>query len=167
MKERMIYGVIATQAADIEQREILSGAIEKAQSLGIDLAIFSNIYNPVETTDVLSTENRIYELIRSDELDGIILISEAILNADVQKKIKDELSAKNIPVVVAGAEIEGFTMPSFKYVNTSDENDIEDICNHLIDEHGYRDIHILTGEEEVAELGARRQLRGKDVVCVA
>ena len=149
MKKRRIFGVVAAQVSDIEQREILSGAIEKAQSMNIDLAVISNIYNPIDTADVLKTENKIYELIRSDELDGIILISEAILNLDVQQLIISELSKKDIPTIVIGAELEGFTLPHFHYVNTSDEDDIEDICGHLIDIHGFKDIHILTGQENL------------------
>ena len=149
MKKRSRFGVVAAQVSDIEQREILSGAIEKSQSMNIDLAVSSNIYNPIDTADVLKTENKVYELIRSDELDGIILISEAILNPDVQQLIISELAKKDIPTVVIGAELEGFTLPHFHYVNTSDENDIEDICGHLIDIHGFTDIHILTGQESL------------------
>lgn len=149
MKRRMIFGVIAANAADIEQREILSGAIRTAQSLNIDIAVISNIYNPIDTADVLKAENNIYDLISSDELDGIILISEAILNPDVQELIISRLAKKSVPTIVVGTVLKGFTMPSFHYVNTSDENDIEDITDHLIDVHGFTDIHILTGHENL------------------
>ena len=149
MKRRMIFGVVAAQAADIEQREILSGAIETAQSMNIDIAIISNIYNPIETADVLKAENKIYDLILSDEFDGIILISEAILNHDSQELVISRLAKKDVPIVVIGTELKGFSLPSFHYVNTSDENDIEDITDHLIDVHGFTDIHILTGHDTV------------------
>ena len=150
MKKRLIFGVVAASVADIEQREILSGIIEKAQELNIDIAIMSNVYNPSETADVYKTENIIYRLIRSDEYDGIILISEAIINLDVQKVILNELRKKTVPIIAVGTEIEGFTLPSFHYVNTDDESDIEDICDHLIDVHGLTDIHILSGNFERA-----------------
>ena len=81
MKNRPIYGVIAAQVADIEQREILLGIIETAQEFNIDIAVISNIYNPIETDEVLITENRIYDMISSDKFDG----SESIINSDVQK----------------------------------------------------------------------------------
>lgn len=79
MKNRPIYGVIAAQVADIEQREILLGIIETAQEFNIDIAVISNIYNSIETDEVLITENRIYDMISSDEFDGFILISESII----------------------------------------------------------------------------------------
>ena len=70
--KRDIYGVIAANVADIEQREILSGIISKAQELNIDVVVISNIYNPTETSEVLKAENGIYDLIQSDEFDGLI-----------------------------------------------------------------------------------------------
>lgn len=148
MKSRLIYGVIAAQVADIEQREILSGIIETAQGLNIDIAVISNIYNPIETAEVLKTENQIYDLIASDEFDGFILISESIINSDVQKRIIENLSKKkSIPMVAVGTPLPDFILPDFHFINTSDKLDIEDITDHLIEVHGFTDIHILTGHD--------------------
>ncbi len=147
---RRVFGVIAANASDIEQREILSGIIEKAQAEQIEIAVISNIYNPIETAEVLSAENGIYDLISSEEFDGFILISESILNADVQRRILDNLAKRpDVPVIVVGAEQKGFSLPHFYFINTSDARDIEDITDHLIDIHGLSDIHILTGQREL------------------
>ena len=75
---RPIYAVIAANAADIEQREILSGIIETAQKSNIDIVIIANIYNPNEPSNALKTENKIYDLILSGAYSGFILISESI-----------------------------------------------------------------------------------------
>lgn len=150
MKRRPIYGVIAAQVADIEQREILSGIIETAQNSNIDIAVISNIYNPNETAEVLKTENQIYNFIASDEFDGFILISESIINADLQTLIFKNLSKKrNIPLVVIGMFLPNFAMFDCCFINTSDAQDIEDITDHLIDVHGFKNIHILTGHDFV------------------
>ena len=126
MKNRPIYGVIAAQVADIEQREILLGIIETAQELNIDIAVISNIYNPIETDEVLITENRIYDMISSDEFDGFILISESIINSDVQKCVISRLAEKaDIPVVAVGTPLPDFVLPDFHFINTSDRQDIE------------------------------------------
>ena len=137
MKSRPIYGVIAAQVADIEQREILSGIIETAQKLNIDIAVISNIYNPNETAEVLKTENQIYNFISSDELDGFILISESIINTELQTLIFENLlKRKNIPLIVIGMPLMDFNMFDSCFINTSDEQDVEDITEHLIDVHG-------------------------------
>ena len=146
MKNRSVYGVIAAQVADIEQREILFGIIETAQKMNIDIAVISNIYNPNETAEMIKTENQIYNLILSNEFDGFILISESIINKDVQKLVIENLSKrKNVPIVAVGTPLPDFVLPNFHFINTSDEHDIEDITDHLIEVHGFTNIHILTG----------------------
>ena len=149
MKKRKLFGVIAANAADTEQREIFRGIINKAQMLNIDIAVLSNIYNPPVTDEVLKTENCIYSLIGSDEYDGIILISESIINPDLRKIIFEELKNKDLPLVAIGTELPEWTLPSLQYINTCDETDIEDICDHLTDVHGFTDIHLLSGHYEI------------------
>ena len=73
--KRPIFGVIAAQAADMEQHQILNGIIEQAQNFNIDIAVFTNIYNPNEPNPSLYSENEIYDLILSPELDGIIFLN--------------------------------------------------------------------------------------------
>lgn len=150
-KKRKIFGVIAAQVADIEQKQILKSLIAEAQSMDIDVVIFSNIYNPVETNPSLVCENEIYDLILSPELDGLILISEAIVNKDLQKRLRGILLQQaHLPIVVVGTKLPNFDLPNFSYLNTSDENDMEDITDHLIEEHGFRSIDMLSGHQELA-----------------
>lgn len=147
---RPVYGVIAASVADIEQKEILTGVIEKAQELDIVIAVISNIYNPNEPSEVLETENKIYDLILSEEFDGFILISESFINTQLQRQIIDTLSMrKPVPIVAIGTPLPGFVLPYFKFINSCDEDDMEDITNHLIEVHGLTDIDILTGFEGI------------------
>lgn len=145
-KIRPVYGVISASTADTEQREILKGVIEKAQELNIDIAVMSNIYNPSEASDTLKTENKIYSLILSEVFDGFILISEAFINKELQQQIISNLiKKKSVPVIAIGTPLPDFVLPDFKFINNSDENDMEDITNHLIEVHGMTDIDMLTG----------------------
>lgn len=145
---RLVFGVIAAQVSDIEQREILEGIICTAQKFDIDIAVISNIYNPNEPSDVLKNENAIYELISSETYDGLILISEAIINTELQQQIKDNLLKNSgVPIIVVGTELPDFVLPNFQFINTSDAKDMEDITNHLISVHGFTEIAILSGHE--------------------
>ena len=67
-KKRMIFGVVAAEANSIEQREIIRGIAQFDKSAGIDTIIFSNNYNPNVKEKELYCENKIYELMQSDEL---------------------------------------------------------------------------------------------------
>ena len=157
--KRPVFGVIAAQASDIEQREILEGIIAQAQAADTDIAVLSNIYNPAETTPILSAENAIYDLIRSEEFDGFLLIGESIFNADVQERILSHLSQMpHIPVIVIGTEQPGFSLPHFGYINSSDAADLCDLTEHLIVQHGFTDIHILTGQAEL--IVSQERVRG-------
>ena len=76
-KKRPVCGVVAAEANSIEQRQIIEGIVSQNQLYGIDTAVISNIYNPNVKEQELYCENRIYELILSEDLDSIILISES------------------------------------------------------------------------------------------
>ena len=144
-KKRPVCGVVAAEANSIEQRQIIEGIVSQNQLYGIDTAVISNIYNPNVKEQELYCENRIYELILSEDLDSIILISESFVNDELRKYVTDYISRKNVPVVVIGNIMDGLANPNCIYINTSDENDMEDVTNHLIEEHGLKDIHLLTG----------------------
>lgn len=157
-KKRLTFGVVAAQASDIEQRRIMKGIIEQAKALNIDTVVISNIYNPDKSSYTLDChqENNIYELLDSAGIDGFILISEAILNTDLQKRIKTALGRRSaIPVVVIGSPSPDFLLPYFEVINTDDISDTEDITDHLIETHGCTDIELLTGPENM-DVSAQR-----------
>lgn len=146
--KRKIFGVIAAQAADMEQREILSGILEQAQIQNVDIAVLTNIYNPNETDEALRLENEIYDLILSEDFDGFILISEVMINLELQQRILRNLARRqDVPVVAIGTPLPDFVLEHFRFINTSDEADTEAIANHLIEVHGFTDIAILTGHD--------------------
>ena len=165
-KKRLTFGVVAAQASDIEQRRIMEGIIEQAKLLNIDTVVISNIYNPDKSLYTIDCrkENNIYELLNTSGFDGFILIAEAIINSDLQKRIAGALEKRpEIPVVVIGAPGEDLMRDYFEVINTDDIADTEEITDHMIDCHGCRDIDILTGrpDMEVSSLrveGYRRSL---------
>ncbi len=142
-KTRKLIGVITASASQNEQRTILEGIITRAHKQNADVAVFSNIYNSAEYFANVEIENKIYDLILSQKLDGLILNAESILNPELQKSIyQNIMSRTGTPVVVTGAQLEGMLC-----INNDVEADIEDITNHLIKSHGFTDIDILTGFE--------------------
>ncbi|MDO5560244.1 MAG: substrate-binding domain-containing protein [Oscillospiraceae bacterium] len=158
-KKRPVFGVVAAQAADIEQRQILLGIIENAKSCGVDIVILTNIYNPYYPDDAFSCENKIYDLIDSPDLDGFIYIAESILNSELRVIIKNKLlDHKEKPVVIIGTVTKDFECGDFCFINTSETDDIMDITDHLIEVHGFTDIDIISGPEEVE--AARQRVEG-------
>lgn len=144
-KKRMVFGVVGAEVNSIEQREILKGVISQAQSCNIDIVVISNIYNTSNYNADVNCENQIYDLILSPEFDALIVLSESFVNEELQQNICQLLLQQTVPVLIVGSRLQNLDHPNFRYINTSDENDIEDITNHLIEEHGFTDIDILTG----------------------
>ena len=148
--KRPLFGIIAAQVADTEQKQLLKGIITQAHQLGADVAVISNIYNPNETNESLFGENDIYELIASPDLDGIILLTETIINEPLQQKILSLLRSRPpVPIIAVGAELPEFSLPEFTFINTSDKEDFETLTNHLIEVHGFRKIDMLTGHVQI------------------
>lgn len=157
-RKRLIFGIVAAQASDIEQRRIMKGIIEQAKLLNIDVVVISNIYNPDQSARTLDCkiENNIYRLIGSPELDGIILIAEAITSSELRLRIRNILETRpQTPVVVIGSMPKEYILPHFEFINTDDERDMEEITDHLIEEHGFTDIDFLSGHPDTDVSGLR------------
>lgn len=148
-KKRMLFGVIAAAVSDIAQRELLLGIIEEAKKHNIDIAVISNIINEDCGERELPFENIIYELTALPAFDAFIMLSEPFPCEKLREKIHSLLYKKNIPVVIVGASLPDFDLPSARSINISDENDMEEMVDHLIEEHGFTDIDMLTGYDVI------------------
>lgn len=148
-KKRRIIGVAAAEANSIEQRQLIAGIGQSALKLGYDTAVISNIYNPTIENNDFICENKIFELLLTDDLDAVIIISESFMTDQLKKEIVGYLRNKSIPIVNLGTYVAEFDLPGSVHINTSDELDIEDITNHLIERHGFRNIDILTGHSHI------------------
>ena len=82
--KRPLICVITARASQSEQRQLLKGILSKADELGIDIAVFSNVYNFVEYFADTEVENKIYELVHSERLDGVILTSESFIYPELR-----------------------------------------------------------------------------------
>ena len=144
-KDRSSIGVVAAEVNSIEQREILRGLIQKAQEFGKRTIVFSNIYNPYDYDTALDLENSVYELMFSPELCGLILISEFFLNETIRAKIKSMLiKRQDIPVVIVGFYVSSLDFPNVRFINSSDEEDLADITEHMLGVHGFTKVDLLT-----------------------
>ncbi len=141
-KLRRIIGVVGAEVNSIEQRKILEGIIEEAMQHNVDVAVISNLFNPNPPEP--TGEIQIYDLIQSEDFDALILLSESIVSDELRERLREALMQKEIPVIVTGFST--FWEPKqFPIISTSDMNDIEAITDHLIDEHGYTKIDMLSG----------------------
>ena len=88
MKKRMVFGVIGAEVNGSAQREIIKGIVKEAQLHNIDIAVISNTYNLNCWDYPLPYENQIYELILSEEFDGLIVLSEPFRCDKTRAKVR-------------------------------------------------------------------------------
>ena len=74
---RPVIAVATAVANRYAEKDMITGIISQAQKFGYDTLIFSNIYNLIEPDEDLICERRIYELILSDQIDAVIIMSES------------------------------------------------------------------------------------------
>ncbi len=151
-------GIITARASQSEQRQLLEGILTQAQKLQIQTAVFSNIYNFQKYYAGTEVENKIYDFIISERIDGLILTAESILNPDLQQYIYQKIMRRNVPVIVTGASIPGMTC-----IDNDVQKDFEEIIRHLVQVHYFIEFDMLTGFKalETSQLrvkGVRRVL---------
>lgn len=145
MQKKPMIGIIVGRVYESVQKVMLEGIIAQAEKYNFDTAIISNIHNAsyMEYFAFIEVENKIYELIESPKLDGIIVMAETLSEHDLRPAILNKLSELNVPVVIAGENIEGYIC-----VNNNIREDFREITRHLTDKHNFKRIDILTGQKE-------------------
>lgn len=141
--KRPVIGIITARAAESEQKQILSGILTQAEKVSADTVVLTNLYDFYQYNTKVMIENKVYELILSERLDGIIFTAESINNDDLTKIILDTIRKRSdIPVVVTGMTFDGFTC-----IDNDVRSDFVDIAHHLTDVHGFTKIDMLAGYE--------------------
>ena len=83
-------------------------------------------------------EGNIYQLIDTDVLDGLIMLTITIKNELVRESIIEHAKKRDIPVISIEYPLEGSLSIIYEYKST-----IRKLLSHLIDDHGYRRINFI------------------------
>lgn len=103
-RDHYVIGGIGAEVSNSEQRKILSGIISRAQQQNAQVVVLSNLHNPDKPETDSGTELRIYELIRSEIFDALILLSESLIYPPLKEKVCAELLARpDIPLLRDGS----------------------------------------------------------------
>ncbi|MBE6864062.1 MAG: helix-turn-helix domain-containing protein [Ruminococcus flavefaciens] len=144
-----IIAVVTAAANGFAEKELLRGIITENRNNGYATVVLSNIYNIVNEGDDLLCEHRIYELLGSSDISGVILLCESFVESDTRRRIAAILEGKRIPIVGIGTRLEEFERIDYDLINTSDIEDIEELTDHLIEHHSFTDIAFLSGMKEI------------------
>lgn len=142
MKTRKCIGVVIARSDNAYQSELLSGIMRAARSQDINVAIFSAMVQGGGMPGFQSGEMNIYNLMDFERLSGIIYVPDTIQIEGSDALFERIHNACSCPVVMVDWHSEKY--PS---VFCDDATAIEDVINHLVTEHGCRDIAFMTGHK--------------------
>lgn len=143
MKKRKLIGVIISEVEGIYQNKLLKGIISECYALDYDVAVFSTLIKDTGLPEYQVGEKNIFNLINFELFDGIIVAGITLAIKDLPQEVEQMILKKcRCPILFVDMSSKYF--PS---VYTNDRKPMEQMTDHLIEVHGYRNILCLAGEK--------------------
>jgi len=116
----------------------------------IDLFVFTSYSLTVDTEEMNRAEDSIYMLPDLSFFDVAIIFGSGFNSDDILSKLISKCKEAKVPVILQGVEADGVTTVSIdNYIG------MESLCNHLIEDHGVKDVVYIAGPKENADSNAR------------
>lgn len=146
MKKRLLIGVVAVEPNFERTAAVLEGVIQQAFKANCDVAVLSSVYHLGKTVNAFRrAEQEIFELILSKRFDGFLYDSRFVFNPQIAARIDKLLRQSGKPVMLIDG---GDDHPYFDNTAADDSRSFCRLTEHLIEEHGFRNIYCLTGPKD-------------------
>lgn len=143
-KRRKTIGVIASVIYETYQQSIIQGIQKEASARDCDVVVFSTLVKDGMWFGYRIAEQNIYRMIQYENLDGIILVPDQIMQYEESRRLPEIIRERcRGPMVVLDYQIE-----DFPFVMETEGGFLEPVLEHLYHEHGITDIACMTGPEE-------------------
>lgn len=143
MNARKKIAIMSSQLEENYQKQFMEGFFEKAFSYDYDVCVFSSYRKYQETEARGVGETNIFSLVNYDLFDAVVVMPDTLQTPGLMAKIESELEHKfHGCVLYVDKESE-----RYPYIMLDHYQPIKRLVNHLIEEHGYRDIAFLTGSQ--------------------
>ena len=130
----------------------LEGFRKNLDENSVDTYVFVSyaIYSSSETE--LKSMCAIFDLPDLSTFDAAILFAPGLNFTDVINQLITKLERSGIPVISIGLKHPGFT-----YIGINNYSGMRSLCDHLIEEHGVKDITFIAGSKENEDSNTRLQ----------
>lgn len=157
--QRKRLAVVLSQAENTYQKHLLIGLLREAFRNDLDVCVFTTFIKDGTPEEYRLGESNIFNLLNPEKFDGVILVPDSIKFPGVTKKIVAECRAFRLPVITIDYQIEDLPC-----IWGNDDNDIEQLVDHLIDVHGCKTVDFISGKQNhphslLREAGYIRSLR--------
>ena len=143
-KKRERLAVFVGQADESFQSRFITGFTKQAFAEDKDVCVFSMYKKYQDTAEREKGESNIFALANPDFFDGIVILKDTIQTAGAAEEIENRLSQSYTgPVLVVDLESK-----YYKTVFIDCYTPVLELTNHLIEDHGLKDIAFLTGKKK-------------------
>ena len=131
---------------------IVEGIRKKAALEGVDLFIFTSYILWGETGSRRATKMNLYKLPRPADYDGAIVLANTYSASDEPEAIMKLFKGSGVPIISTEVKI-----PDAAFVGTSNYKGMQELADHLIDEHSVRDVIFYEGIPDNEESAMRQR----------
>jgi len=142
------------EIAYISRNNALKGVVDEAKKEGNNVFLFTCegfVFHSLK--DYSAGEYEIFKLPYFESYDGVIVDFNSIHDEKTIEYIKDNLAKTKKPCVSFGFDIDGAVTIKCDYRNV-----FANMIEHMIKDHGYTNIHMLTGPEVDSESRIRVEI---------
>ena len=132
------------------QKQIMDGMIDVVKETGDNLYIFTNHSGRRENRDSIQGAFQIMELPDFEYFDGVIVAPDTIIHPPIASFVMDKLRTSKVPAIMLDHPMEGYGC-----LMTSSYEAQYKIVEHLIKEHGCKDIVYIRGPVGYSEADKR------------
>lgn len=160
-------------AWSIEYLKVVMKGIRKcAEENNTDIFLFVNYSTNGEREEVNIGDANILHLLDYADFDGIILLANTFHLKEEYDYIIEKLKNINVPAVSLEYEI-----PGAKFYGSDNDSGMYELCKHILEEHGVKNVMYISGPEDNEENIARRrsleealrerglELKEENVIC--
>lgn len=137
---RRCIGICTGQVQEDLPSQLLHSIMKRATEYGYKVLIFCTFSDLYTLSRYDMGELRIFDKIRFDLIDGLVIMSETIKNDDVISNILEQSKQHDIFTVSVDRRIAGCYNIEFNYRNA-----FEAIVSHVIEKHNCKTINLVAG----------------------
>lgn len=125
---------------------VLEGMKREIEGKGVDVYFFMCYGYVDETVEFNDGEYNIFNLLDYNDFDGAILFSNIFNSLDVLEREKKRILEAGIPAISLEYSVDGLT-----YVGTDNYSGMHELVEHLVVEHGKRNLAYIGGPDDNVE----------------
>ncbi len=130
---------------------VMKGIHACAEENNIDVFLFVNYSTTGEREEVNIGDANIFHLLDYASFDGIILLANTFHLNEEYDYLIERLKTIDVPVFSLEYEV-----PGAIFYGSDNDSGMYELCKHILEEHGVRDVMFISGPEENEESNARR-----------